>query len=395
MNRFFGFSSLGAAALLAAPAWAAGQQTVAQPKAAVIAQIEAPGEHARRLLDEALLSIRELEHKGLAPTDEIVAKFREAAQAAPKAVSAQFDLAVALEKAGKTDDATATWRAAAAATQGPKELRLMAAERAVQLALLQKNAQAARAGAELAARIDDSPRSRSLAAEVELASGDAQAALAKARTALMQAPKDVRALCALARAQTALGQPGTAKLLAHRAASIDARDARPHLVLAELASYSNDGVAELAELKSAAASDPKSLQAQILLGNLMLQRGDATGAAGPFEKAAQIDPDSAAARLGLGASLAAQGGKAARAIEELEAAATLAPSAAEPHLLIARLKMTDGDAATALEEARLFVKLSPQLPANHQVHALLQRAEKALAAKAPAPAVHSANGGVQ
>src|SRR5205807_1810318 len=108
MPGWFGFPGFGVlAALMAAPA-----QT-AQPREAPAAEQSGPGERARRLLDEALLAAKELESRGVAAADEIVARFRAAAEASPRAAAVWFDLAVALEKAGKLADAAQAWRAAA------------------------------------------------------------------------------------------------------------------------------------------------------------------------------------------------------------------------------------------------------------------------------------------
>src|SRR5207237_1955188 len=107
-----------------------------QPRESAAFEQSGPGERARRLLDEALLAAKELELRGVAPAEEIVARFRAAADASPRAAAAWFDLAVVLEKAGKVADAAEAYRAAAQANQGPKELRFAAADRAAQIALM-------------------------------------------------------------------------------------------------------------------------------------------------------------------------------------------------------------------------------------------------------------------
>ena len=340
-------------------------------------------EHARRLLDEALLAELELERKGLEPTDEIVARFRGAANAMPQYLAAQFDFAVALERAGKLAEAEQAWRAAADAQAGEKALRVVAAERAMYLALSRKDAPAARQAAQVAAALVKEPGSAlSIKAEVELQLGAVEEAAKLARQALMHGPKNARALVVLARAQLALGQPGTAKILARRAASDAPQEAQPHLVLAEVARAASEGPAELAEARAAAEAQPGSLEAQMALGKLLFDRGDAAGAQVPFTKAVELDGDQAAPHLGLGAALAEQG-QTAKAEDELGVAAELSPAAAGPHLLLARLKLDrEHDAGAALEEAKLFLKLSqPAPPASHQVHLLMQRCERMLAGK--------------
>jgi Flp pilus assembly protein TadD len=370
-----------------------GAWSAAPPASPQLEPKAAPGEHARRLLDEALLAAQDLERQGLGPSDELLGRFREAAAAAPGAVPPQFDLAVALERAGRTGDAASAYRAVAGAHGGPMELRLQAAERAEALSLERGDPAGARAAAALAAAVEPL-RGLSLQAELELSLGDGQAAQALARSALMRASNDVRALCALARAQLMLGQAGTASILARRAARLYPRDARPQLALAEIARAASDGPAELAAARAAVAADPRSVPALALLGRLLLRRGDAAGAQAAFARATSLG-GGAAAHLGLGAALAQQG-RTAPATDELQLAAQLAPRAASPHLLLARLKLeSEHDAAAALEEARLFVKLSGSaLPAGHPIHALLKRCEQALAAKAPpAAAPGTAAGG--
>ncbi|TMA17728.1 MAG: hypothetical protein E6J85_16435, partial [Deltaproteobacteria bacterium] len=73
-----------------------------------------PSERARRLLDEALVSLTTA-RKLSSPDTDVIARFRAAAEMAKDSVPALFDYAVALDRAGTLVEAEAAYRAAAGA----------------------------------------------------------------------------------------------------------------------------------------------------------------------------------------------------------------------------------------------------------------------------------------
>jgi len=161
-----------AAALLAGWAQVAQAQAPAQPP-------QADGEHARRLLDDAILASASARKLDLA--QEVVARFQRAAEAAPRSTPALLDYAIALDRAASLEQAEAAYRAAAAAPDFP-ELRFTAAARAASLALDRGDAEAARAAAALArAALPDEAAPLVVQAQVALGLRDPAAAQAAAR----------------------------------------------------------------------------------------------------------------------------------------------------------------------------------------------------------------------
>ncbi|HEY2028594.1 MAG TPA: tetratricopeptide repeat protein [Myxococcales bacterium] len=318
------------------------------------------GERAKRVLGEALNAAQ-----SLSPV-EAAAKIEAAVQNAPSP-EAQFDYAVALDRAGNREEAEKLYR------EADPDLFPDAPERAVALAVARKDAAAARDDLKKVDAV--SP----LRAEVALALGDAASAESAARAVLARKPLDVRALCAMARAKLKSGKPALAKLLAARAASADPKDPEPLLVKAEIARAENAPAEELAAAKAAAETDGNSLAAQLELGRALYERGQVDAAVASFQSAAKLDPNSYAAALALGQALDASGDPDA-AQQQLKRATALSPRAAEPHYELARIALDEqDDAKRALEEAKLFLSMSGGAPpAGHPIHALLQRCEGTL-----------------
>jgi tetratricopeptide (TPR) repeat protein len=378
------FAASGAGAAPEFPAKPAEAAAVATKPAA---PQPAAGERARRLLDEALLALSTAQKLNALDTD-VLARFRAAADAAKDSVPALLDYAVALDRAGKIDEAEAAYRTAAGAP-GPADLRFAAASRAAALAVARGDDGAARAAVQLAASaMPDDSDSLQLEADVALALGDAQGAQAAARKILARDPEDVDALCALARAHLALGSPGSAKVLAARAARIDPQDAEPFLVEAEVARARSDAPGEMAAVRAAATADEDSAEAALALGRALFERGQSGEAIDELMRAADLAPDAAAVHLALGIALAAADRK-PEAVEHLLVAARLAPRSPEPHYELARLHLDGlGDAKAALEQAKLFLRLSTKTPPpGHPIHALLQRCEEALKSRTQASVV--------
>jgi Flp pilus assembly protein TadD len=378
------FAASGAGAAPDLPAKPAEAAAVATKSAA---QEPAPGERARRLLDEALLGLSTARKLNALDTD-VLTRFRAAADAGKDSLPALLDYAVALDRAGKLEEAEAAYRAAAGAP-GTPDLRFAAASRAAALAVARGDDGAARSAVELAASaMPDESDPLQLEADVDLALGDAHGAQAAARKILARDPEDTDALCALARAHLALGSPGTANVLAARAARIDPQDAEPFLVEAEVARARSDAPGEMAAARAAAAADEDSAEAALALGRVLFERGQSGEAIDELMRAADLAPDAAAVHLALGVALASADRK-PEAVEHLALAARLAPMSPEPHYQLARLHLEGlGDAKAALEQAKLFLRLSTKTPPpGHPIHALLQRCEEALKSRTQASVV--------
>jgi TolA-binding protein/Flp pilus assembly protein TadD len=357
--------------------------TLVASAADFIAADASMGERARRLMDDALLAQKSA---GKIEPGEIAERFKAAAEETGAPGPALFNYAVALDRAGKVQDAASAWRKIA---EGKGELGYRAAERLAALALWRGDAQAARGALALAeAATPGDPRAKILHAEIELVLGDPAAALVTARLALAQQPSSSGALCALARVHLSQGAPGTAKVLAGRAAQADAKDPLPSIVKAEIARVENDPAAELAAARAAAEADKSSPQAALVLGRALFEHGLGGEAVDELTRAAGLDRGSYPAALAAGQALAASG-QTQEAERELGRAVALAPKAPLPHLELARLKLDgDGDAQAALEEAKLFLSLStPPPPPGHPIHALVQRCEEALKHRAQASVV--------
>ncbi len=337
------------------------------------------GEKAKRLLEEALAA------DGKLPVAQSVAKFQAAAGAEGAPGAALFDLAIALDQAGRAAEAEQAYRGAA---QVKGAIGYDAAARLAALSASRGDAPAARAAVSLAEAAFPGMAGKVLRAQVELALGNPAAAQAAAKVALQKNPLDAGALAALARAQLAQGYPGVAKLLAGRAAQADPQDAEPLLIQVEVARAAHDPASELAAARAAAETDPDSPQTALALGRALFERGQTQEGLERLDAAVELDPTSYAARLTLGEALAADD-DAEEAEVSLTQAAALSPKAAEPHLALARLKLDDdGDAQGALTEAKLFLTLSTTPPpSGHPIHALVQRCEEALRQRAQASVV--------
>jgi tetratricopeptide (TPR) repeat protein len=339
------------------------------------------GERAKRLVAEAVAAAARM------PAREAVGKFQALAQAVD-APAARFDLAVALDRAGRPVDAEQAYRAAAS-EKGP--LAFEAAARAAALAAARGDAQAARDALALAeAALGNSWNVGLLRARIESSLGSGEAALAAAKGALGAAPNDVHALCAMARAHLALSRIGVARLFAARAAQSGPGEPDVLLVEAEIARAAGEPAAELAAVEGAVALDGEWSRAQLALGRALFERGRRDEALSALANAASLDASSYAATFAYGQALAAARQNQA-AKEALERAVALSPKAADPHFELARLKLDgDGDAQAALAEAKLFLTLSTRPPPpGHPIHALVQRCEEALKQRAQASVVQT------
>src|SRR5204863_300987 len=253
------------------------------------------GERPKRLMSETVAAAAR------ATPPQAVEKFQALVQAL-HLPAAQFDLAVALDRAGRGIEAEEAYRAAASEKGA---LGYEAGARAGALAAARGDAKAARDAVVAATTaLASEPAARLLQARIELALGNADGALAAVRSVLAVAPTASSALCTMARAQLSVGQSGTAKLFASRAALADPLDPEALLVQAEIARVTGEPAAELAALQAAVELDPAWSRAQVALGRALYERGQQDAALNALEDAADLDPSSYAAALSYGQALA-------------------------------------------------------------------------------------------
>src|SRR5919201_2798893 len=115
--------------------------------AARAAPASASSERGRRLLDDAVLA--SVNVRPLDASQDLSPRFRAAVEENPRYVPALLDYAVALDRAGKLEEAQSAYRAAAAADGFP-ELRFEAAARAAAIAVDRADVAGARTAVGLA-----------------------------------------------------------------------------------------------------------------------------------------------------------------------------------------------------------------------------------------------------
>jgi tetratricopeptide (TPR) repeat protein len=237
----------------------------ASPPAAGATQQPAPdalSARARRLFDDAVESLEE-QKKLKVPTDwGLLEKKWRQVLGAEEVAEARYNLGVALERQGRTDDAAEEYRRALADKPGLRQA-------AVNLAVLRERSGDARGAAEDYARIlRDFPEdalARERLSALYLQAGQTEEAWRLAREALLRDPRSIGAYKVLARIALQRGNVDLAKLVTLRAEKVAERDA------------------ELAFLE----------------GQVLSRQGDETGAADKFKKALSWDEEFVAARLAL------------------------------------------------------------------------------------------------
>ncbi len=199
----------------------------------------------------------------------------------------------------------------------------------------------------------DYPLTHVSLAEIHLRLGQAQEALAAARTVLSAPvrltffPIDQRELAFAAhlvcgQALAALDDPVAAEAAFRQAAAVPvARRSQALGALAEMLRSRGDNGRALEVLRDAIGMDPANRQHRFNLGSLHLAQGDLDAAASCFESVLADDPASQPARLNLG-YIARRQGRLAEAEARYQEAIDLAPEATEARANLAHLLLDQG-----------------------------------------------------
>lgn len=258
---------------------------------------EAVSARAQRLFDDAVQALED-QKKLKVPTDWALLerKWRGVVEAGDLA-EAHYNLGVALEQQGKLAEARESYQRALQRKPG---LRQAAVNLGV---LLEKSGDAAGAAQLYAGVIRDFPDdavSRARLAALYRASGQLDEAWRLAREALLRDPEAVGAYKVLIRVALARNQLDLAKLVALRAAKIDATDPDlPYFTGLVLAS-SGDDAGAAAQFKKALTLDPGHLPARRALLAAAVKAQAWGGVAEHAKAILQATPDDAPVLLALG-----------------------------------------------------------------------------------------------
>jgi tetratricopeptide (TPR) repeat protein len=203
-------------------------------------------------------------------------------------------LAQAYEKLGKTDEAEAEKKQAAALESGGISQTSIGA--------LPPPRASSGATAAPAANVHD----LLAAAEQAFAKGDFAAAAETARKAQEGDPRSAPAHRLAGEAALAQNDAATAEREFLAASALDPADSRTQIGLARIAEKANQPNTAAAHYRRALELNPKSLPAAVGLGDAQVQLGDKSGARLAFGQATEIDPANAAARDRYGVFLASE-----------------------------------------------------------------------------------------
>lgn len=287
-------------------------------------------------------------YAGLGRYHDAIDQYRRALETEEDA-SIRKNLALALQKAGRTREAA------------EEAARLLAADPANRDALL-------------------------LLADCRLRLGESQAAADLLGTAAASAPGDTAVAFLLGTALLELGRPGDAQVVMDRVFRGDSPEA--HLLMGHMLTKKQDWGAARAELEKARAGNPGLPGLNFLLGQALLKEMDWAGARAGFEAELRIDPNHFESNLLLG-NLLREEGRTEKALEHLERAARLRPD----DLALQFSKGAACLAAGRLDDARELLErvaaAAPQhLPTQAQLAVLYTRLDEGdLAAAARARAV--------
>jgi len=139
--------------------------------------------------------------------------------------------------------------------------------------------------------IEDDPETRLAHAECLLDQGDAEGALAQARTVLEADPEAIDALAVIARAEDAAGRPDDATAALEQGIELDHDAPEPYLARAE--HHLARGLLNLAwrDARWAIERDEELTGAYVLRGSLALVLESPEEALGDLEAALELDPD--------------------------------------------------------------------------------------------------------
>lgn len=284
-------------------------ESAAEPGAKAAARAAAPTglelypPRAQRLFQEAVQARADLEKQKLTDWPMLERRWREVLIAA-EIPEARFNLGVALEAQGRTDEARAEYERARA-------LKPALRQAAVNLGVLlekagdPRGAQAAYAG--VVRDFPEDARARERLAALYLGAGQLEEAWRLAREALLRDPRSVTANKVLIRVSAQRNQVDLARLIALRTTKLDPADPELPFLAGELAAKEGDDAGAEASYRKALALDPRYLPARAALLRTAVKRGRWGAALEHAEAYLRERPDDAAVQLALGIALRSAG----------------------------------------------------------------------------------------
>ncbi|MFY9911010.1 MAG: tetratricopeptide repeat protein [Candidatus Sulfotelmatobacter sp.] len=167
-----------------------------------------------------------------------------------------------------------------------------------------------------------------------------------------------RAWLALGRT-TEKSNPEEAMKAYRQAASIQPKEAEPHLSIGQIFERGNKFAEAESEYKEALALDPRSADALVGLANIYMRGRRYPEAEGYLRKLLLDEPNSAVVHIQLGRVLAAET-KTDAAIAQLQAGLKLAPADEDAELEVAELYVSAGKGDLAESTYRMLIQAHPE-----------------------------------
>ncbi|HYD42814.1 MAG TPA: adventurous gliding motility TPR repeat lipoprotein GltE [Anaeromyxobacter sp.] len=359
---------------------------------------------AQRLFQEAVQARADLDKQKLTDWPMLERRWREVLTAAD-IPEAHFNLGVALEAQGRTDEARAEYERARA-------LKPALRQAAVNLGvLLEKSGDPRGAQAVYAGVVRDFPedaRARERLAALYLGAGQLDEAWRLAREALLRDPRSVTANKVLIRVAGQRNQVDLAQLIALRTTKLDPADPELPFLAGELAAKEGDDAAAEGSFRKALALDARFLPARAALLRAAVKRGRWGAALEHAEAYLRERPNDAAVQLAYGIALR-NAGKADEALAAYGRAEELSGGRlSEVYLARGALHMqVKEECEPALQDFRKYADAagpvaateSPVLKLQRECEAILEENRKAAEAAAqlkaqqkPTPATPAPSG---
>ena len=170
-----------------------------------------------------------------------------------------------------------------------------------------------------------------LRGRLELADGDARAAIADLRSAIKDKPGSLEITDLLARAHHVAGEPELAREVLADAVKFNNANPRAHLLLAADMAQTREFPVAMSEIDAAIKADPQNLPAYQMQIDVALAANDFAGAEAQARKLEALFPRDPRGHMAHGRVLAAQK-KFGPALAQYDAAGEVAPDAPEPRI---------------------------------------------------------------
>ena len=270
-------------------------------------------------------------------------------------------------KAGDTEAAIADYRAALALDTGFNIARINLAR------ALADNGDFVTADATLAEAATIEPQAATLPtarAEIALAKGDHEAAVAAFLVAAERAPVDPAPLVRAGEIELELGHADAA--MAHLEEALDLDPGHADALRLLGVAYRADGdLAAAARLfEDWAAYAPDSAEAHLAAAELLVERSDLAGAAEHYDRLVALDPTSLAYAM-TRSQLLFELNRYAQAVDGLLPFADTEPAEAAAVLLLAKIQQAAGRNERAIQRYRQFLDIAPDAPERAEVEAAL------------------------